>query len=607
MSIPPIRVVIQGIDQFTATIGKSLSELDKVGKKMQNIGRKMTASLTLPILGIGAAGIIASTSLNEGMANVASLMPNSTERVLELKEAVKGLSVDTGKAMDDITRGLYQTISAFGDSAETVDRLNVALKASVTGAADTQITLSMLSGVTKSYGDTSAKALTHVSDLALKCVELGETTFPELANELGKVNSLASTMGVTQEEMFAAIAAGSGPLGNTGDVATKMKGALVSLLKPTKDMETAFGKLGVKSGQQLIKQEGLHGALMRVAEISKKYDIGLGKIFGSAEALQFVFSMTGAQSDTFLEKLKLMGNVGGTTEKAFNEITNGVNKAGFTFKQFKQILAVTLTEIGDALAPALVKMIAFAKPLIATFRQLSGPTKMFIMIMAGIVAAIGPLIFVIGNLLSAASAIGGVIASAGGVGALIASIFNPVTLIIGGIVALIAVLKMAGLKWKEIWRLMLIPLTPFVGIVEWIIDNWKRLIPFFKLMGILIVAIFKTFAPELKRVLDPLLYVLDKIIGAVKWVLSSGLGIAEKLAGRFLPEEMKSKIGLLGAGKEALPAETRAGVAATGPMKTENEVRVIFGNPPAGTKVERVKGDLDIETWRGGLLPALGG
>ena len=48
---------------------------------------------------------------------MATLIPGQAERVLELKD-VRDLAVETGKPLDDLTDGLYQVISAFGDNIE---------------------------------------------------------------------------------------------------------------------------------------------------------------------------------------------------------------------------------------------------------------------------------------------------------------------------------------------------------------------------------------------------------------------------------------------------------------------------------------------------------
>lgn len=59
----------------------------------------------------------------------------------------------------------------------------------------------------------------------------------------------------------------------------------------------------------------------------------LTELFSSKEAITAMLALTGAQADTFSEKLEKMGNAAGASEEAFKKQSEGVNKSGFTFEQ----------------------------------------------------------------------------------------------------------------------------------------------------------------------------------------------------------------------------------------------------------------------------------
>lgn len=606
MAIRPIRVVIQGVDKFSAFLNDSSKGIEKFGKKVDKIGKSMTRNVTLPLVGLGTAGVIASTKLNQGMAQVASLIPGNTKRVNELKESVKDLSVESGKGLEDLSAGLFQTISAFGDSAETVDRFNVGLRASVAGAADTQATISLLSSVTKAYGDTSVEALKKVSDLAFKTNELGETSFPELAANMGKVNSIAGKMKVSQEELFAVIATATGPLGNTADVTTKLKAVLTSMLKPTEDMKIAYKKLGVANGEQLIKQEGFQGALQKIVGIAEKYNVDLGKLIGSAEGLQVAFSLTGAQSEKFAENLEKLKSSAGSTEKAFKEMTEGVNGAGFTFQQFKQLSIVAASEIGDAMAPTLAKITMKLMGVIKWFRTLSPGVKKFIIIVGAIAAAVGPVLVVFAKVIGAFMIIWPIVLKIIGVlkllGAAFALLSNPIGWIILAIGAVVAILKLFGLKWSTIFKILFPPVWALIKVIKLIWNNWDLVVKNFVQAKDAIVGVAKVIWDKLKPIRDIVKEIVDGIGKVISKAKKIGVSIAENVAGGgaqpfgFNPALLNQ------------PAPENVPVPVPAPGSTnKQEVLVKFDQPPAGTRIERISGDMDIETSRGGLLPALGG
>lgn len=218
-----------------AVIGKTDGMLASVGKGMQTAGTWMTTAVTLPIIGVGVAAVNASTELNGMMGNVQSL-GIGTERVIDLKSSVQDLAVEMGKGTDDMADGLYQVISAFGDTSSTVDILENAARTGAAGLATTTDALNLLATVTKGYGDESLEAQKKVSDLAFQTVNLGQTTFPELASSMGKVVPLAAALGVSQEELFAQMATLTGVTGTAAEVTTQLRATYQGILSPTKEM-----------------------------------------------------------------------------------------------------------------------------------------------------------------------------------------------------------------------------------------------------------------------------------------------------------------------------------------------------------------------------------
>ena len=79
-------------------------------------------------------------------------------------------------------------------------------------------TVNALAAVTKAYGDTSAGAVAHVSDLSFETIRLGQTTMPELANGIQKASGSAAALKVSQEELYAGFATLTGVIGNTDTV-----------------------------------------------------------------------------------------------------------------------------------------------------------------------------------------------------------------------------------------------------------------------------------------------------------------------------------------------------------------------------------------------------
>ena len=397
-------------DGFVSSFG---STLEAGGRSMSGFGDMLTVGLTVPLLAASGAAFKMSKDFNEGMANIATLIPGNTERVGELKTGIRDLSIEMGKSTGDMTEGMYNVISAFGDSDQSFRILDTNARAARAGMADTADAISLTSAVTKGYGDTSADAVAKAADLALLTVRMGQTTFPELAGSVGQVIPIAQNLGVTQEELFASMAAFTGVTGSASEVATQMRGAMQGLLSPTADARAAIEAAGFASGEAAVEELGLAGAVGILTDAATASGTPLQKFLGSVEGQTFALGLAGAQADDYQTKLAAMAGAAGTTDEAFHEATQGVNASGFAYEQAKIRAQVMGQQLGDGLAPAIIAVLTAAEPLVETVSSLAArfadadpSTQKLILGAVGVVAAFGPMLSIFGRV---ATAVGGTI------------------------------------------------------------------------------------------------------------------------------------------------------------------------------------------------------
>lgn len=359
MNIGILEAVLRARDaNFRSTLRRARGDLASLKTSVGNVARTVTRGLglaTAAVTGAGIAAIKMATDFNRSMANVATLIPGNLDRIRELKGEVQSLAIETGKSTADLSEGLYQTVSAFGDSAEAAQILEINAKAAAAGLSTTTEAIDLTSLVTKNYGDTSAAAVQKVSDLALQTVRLGQTTFPELASAMGRVVPVAQAMGQTQEELFAVFATATGVVGSASEVTTQYRGVLNALAAPSDAMVELYKKMGVESGEAALQQFGLVGTLQKIVDAANRAGVPLKDYITNIEAMPLALALAGPQADTFNQKLAEMGEAAGATEVAFREQTEGINAAGFQWDQLKQQLAVAAQNIGDMLIPVVLE------------------------------------------------------------------------------------------------------------------------------------------------------------------------------------------------------------------------------------------------------------
>lgn len=382
-------------------VSKDMESTLKVGDSMSKVGKQATKFITLPLLAAGGAASKLSMDLSQNMGLVSTLLDGSIEevnqRTADLQKNVYKISNDTGLATDNISNGLYQVVSAFGDTADSAKILEIASKAAKAGNAEVTDSINLLSAVTKGYGDTSAGANQKVSDLAFLTAKLGQTTFPELAGAMGRVVPLAENLKVSQEELFGVMATATGVTGNAAEVSTQFKGILQSLMAPTDSMTKLMQSFGYENGQAMIQSIGLQGTIDAITKAAEESGEPLQSYIGSIEGQTLALALSGAQHDVFSEKLGKMKDATGATDEAFQRVneTTGA-KFGNAMNKAKN----SLTKLGDAMGPIIEKVADVVTKVADAIADLTPEQQDMIVKIGLTVAAVGPLLKVGGSLIS---------------------------------------------------------------------------------------------------------------------------------------------------------------------------------------------------------------
>ena len=331
-------------NQFEKSMANSTSHLSKFAIGAAIAGAAAVAAFT-------GASIKAAVDFENQMASTATLIGGDfKDRIKELGEEVKGLAITTGTSTELLSDGLYQVVSAFGDTADSMEILETAAKGAKAGNSTVTDSVNLLSAVMKGYGDTSAEAAKKASDLAFMTVKLGQTTFPELAASMGKVIPLASAMKVGQEELFGAMATLTGVTGGAAEVSTQLRGVIQGMMKPTDQMAQAMKNLGYENGQTMIETLGLGGTLDALKESVNGNETELSNMFGSIEAVGAVLALTGSQAENFAMKTAEMQAAAGATDEAF-KIMSETFKG--TFDRITQAMKIMMIDLGEKLLPLL--------------------------------------------------------------------------------------------------------------------------------------------------------------------------------------------------------------------------------------------------------------
>ena len=238
-----------------ATLGlrASLKELNKnlktaQGKmkgavgKMQGLanGLKLgAAGAGVAIAGIGVKAVASAAEFEKGMREVNTLVGGDESAFKQLQSDTLAFSKEMGLATDKAVPGLYQAISSGVPPENVFQFMEESARAAIGGSAELSDVIGVTTAILKGYGEEMTEAA-KVQDLLQKTVQLGVTTMPELAANMGKVTPLAAALGVPIEELTGAMATLTGVTGNTAEVSTQLRATYQAFVKPTKEMGEAL-------------------------------------------------------------------------------------------------------------------------------------------------------------------------------------------------------------------------------------------------------------------------------------------------------------------------------------------------------------------------------
>ena len=346
-----------------AAADKDLASLSKSAKAVGKAAAAGFAAASTAAVAFSTAAVTAAAGYQKELSNVQTLLTGTDEeiaaRTASISSDILKISDKTGVVTSNLTDGMYQVVSAFGDVDDASSILETAAKSAAAGNATTTDSVNLLSAVTKGYGDISAEAVQKAADLSFATVRLGQTSFPELASSIGKVVPLASALGVQQEELYGTFATLTGVTGSTAEVATQYKSVLSGLMSPSKSMDAALSKIGYSTADAAIKSLGFQGTLEALMGTVGGDTQAMAKLFSSVEAQTAILALCGEQSSTYAEKTAEMYNATGAADEAFARQTDNLD---YKIQKLTNRFQNFLTKAGLKLLPYLEKLADKAIP-----------------------------------------------------------------------------------------------------------------------------------------------------------------------------------------------------------------------------------------------------
>ena len=346
-------------DLYTVTLQAESKGVTQTTQEMNKLGTsaglatkafKAFAPLIAAAFSARALSGLASQAneFSAAMAEVNTLLSGNSE-MPRLTQEAKNLAAQFGGSPTQQAQAFYQAISAGAGNAEQATALlTAANKLAIGGVTDVTTAVDGLTSITNAYGIETSEA-SRVSDALFVAMRAGKTTVGELSGSIGKVAATAATAGLSFEETLGSISALTTQGIATAEAVTGLKATLSNVLKPSKAASDAAKELGIDFSLAGLQSKGLSGFLDELVTATGGSEAKLLDLFGSTEALNTVFALTGGAAETFNGIMVDMANSAGQTDTAFNKVSNTMSQK---LDVLKGKFAVTGVELGNFVVAA---------------------------------------------------------------------------------------------------------------------------------------------------------------------------------------------------------------------------------------------------------------
>ena len=360
----------------TRGLNKSLGDVKKTMRQttgnLTQMGKSLSMSLTAPLLGLGALAVKAASDFEFSMAKVQAVSGFTAAEMDKLEAQAQELGATTSRSASDVAE-LQLELAKLGKTSTEIEQM-------------TEGVLSLSIAFDQELGETARVVGATLNQFGLDASESGRiadnmaTLFGSSALDLEKFDTAMRTVGPTANAMGLSVQEAGAALGilvNAGVDASTAGTALTKSL-------TTLAKEGMTGAEAI---EFLTTNNLSVADAFEKFGDRAGKIIpilkGTTGAFQDLTQKQIEGTGAALEARKILED---TAMGGFDRLRSSVEALGIS--------------MGEALLPIVKKMADSIASFASKLASMSDGTKTAVVVVAGLAAAIGPLLIILPNLVN---------------------------------------------------------------------------------------------------------------------------------------------------------------------------------------------------------------
>lgn len=355
--------------------------LTKAGEKMSEVGTSLTKNVTAPIAAVGAASVAAFNEVDEAMDTLVK------------KTGTTGTALEE---MQGIVEDLATTIPTdFQTAADAVGEINT--RFGVTGEE-----LEALSAQFIKFADLNNTDVSNSVDSVQKVMAAFNIDAKQASKVLDTLNKTGQKTGISVDRLAETMSANATALQEMGMNAAESADFLGQVEKSGADLSIVMRGLKVANANAAKSGKSMRDTLkdfQRVMDSTKSDTEKLQtaiEIFGS-NAGQAIYNACKTGSMSFEDMASSLDASFGSVEESFANTVDGVDNWKMAMNEVKLLGADIGGILSEFAGPILKKVRDALKDAVQWWRGLSDEQQEMILKVTGIVAAVGPMVTVIGK------------------------------------------------------------------------------------------------------------------------------------------------------------------------------------------------------------------
>lgn len=428
----------KGLDEVNGKLKSGSAQIEEYAKKIENFGSKtkevggsLSKNITAPIAAAGTAAYAAWMSVDEAYDNIAVGTGATGDALSKLQESFDNVFAKAPFDAMDISNSLADLNTRFGFTGKVLeDASEKFLRFASVNKTDVSNAVALVS---RAMGDAGipAEEYTSVLDTLTTASQASGISIDALTGNITKYGAPMRALGYTTEESIAIFASWEKAGVNTEIAFSGMKKAISNFSAEGKDAKVEFKK----TLEEIAKCPDIASATTKAIEV-----------FGTKAGPDLADAIKGGRFE-FEEMLKLVESSSGQLDASFEATMDPADKAKVALNNLTLAGAALGDVIQSALGPVFESLADILKDFTEWFKNLNPEIRQTIVFVGGIIAAVGPLLVLIGALAGPIStalglfakfklALFGTAEQAGMMGTMVSGLTGPILAVIG-IIALV--------------------------------------------------------------------------------------------------------------------------------------------------------------------------